>query len=56
MTPQIDGNVDEQTQPIEVRKNACQGHQPTVARIIGRLSGDDPTRQKMGDGSHGNYL
>jgi hypothetical protein len=45
-------DIDNDAETIEVRKNAGQGDEATVARIIRGLGGNNPARQEMCDGSH----
>src|SRR5712675_1919300 len=45
-------DIDNHSETIEIGKDASQRDQPTVARIVGRFGGDDPTRQEMSDRSH----
>lgn len=45
-------DVDNNAQPVQIRSNPCQRHQPAVARIVSGFRRHNPACEQMGDGRH----
>src|SRR5262245_52903579 len=39
--------IKNQAQSIQVGQNACEGNQPTIVSVVGRLCCDNPAREQM---------
>ena len=56
MSLNIVSDIHNQSETIKIWQHSRESNQAAVARIVRRLGGNYPARQKMRDGGHGRYI